>query len=242
MQQLTQNWQDVFIRFLILGILFFLFFRLLQYVVPFLLKNKKGLDKLKRYMPIVETASWLVFFSWYSLKFYAQYNIYTIVILGIIAIIAFWISKFLLKELIAGVAFRISARFSENDSIQTSQYSGTIKKFHFDSIELEAGDGQIIFIPYSKLSGEVTIKNESAGQTSAHSFQLITTTVNEPEVVSKNITTYLLSLPWSSVNNHPQVILADQEDGHYKFDITCYPIDKSYAIKIEQRILEKFGV
>lgn len=242
MQQLTQNWQDVFIGFLILGILLFLFFRLLQYVVPLLLKNKKGIDKLKRFLPIIETAAWLTFFSWYSLKFYAQYNIYTIVILGIIAIIAFWISRFLLKELIAGVVFRMAARFNENDSIQTSHYSGTIKKFHFDSIELEAGDGQIIFIPYSKLSGEVTIKNESVGQTTAHSFQLVTTTAIEPEIVSEKITSYLLSLPWSSVNNHPQAILADQEAGQYKFDITCYPVDKSYAKKIEQRILAKFGV
>jgi len=242
MQQLTQNWQDVFIGFSILGILLFLIFRLLQYLLPILLKNKKALNRVKRFLPVIETVSWLSFLSWYSIKFYAQYNIYTIVILLAILIIAFWVSRFLIKELIAGVLFRGSARFYEGDRIQTSQYSGTIKKFHFDTIEIEAGDGQIVFIPYSKLSGEITIKNESDGQTSAHTFQIKIISNNEAENISGNIKSYLLSLPWSSVTSNPQVTLFNQEGEKFIFDVTCYPVDKSYAKKMEQKVLDKFGV
>lgn len=241
MQQITQNWQEVFIGFSIFGILLFLLFRLLQYVVPFLFKNKKILNKAKRILPIIETASWLAFFSWYTIKFYAQYNVYTIVVLVIILVLAFWISRFLIRELIAGVVFRISARFYEGDLIQSYQHAGTIKKFHFDVIELEASDGQIVYIPYSKLSGEVTIKNESAGQTSAFSFQLLCKDTSEPDFISEKIKTFLLSLPWSSVSTQPHISLIEHNDKHYTFDVTCYPVDKSYAKKIEQKVLDKFG-
>ncbi len=241
MQQLTQNWRDVFIGFLILGILLFLLFRLVHYFVPILLKNKKGHDKLRRFLPGIEMVSWLIFFSWYSLKFYAQYNIYTLIVLGIIVIIAFWISRFLIKELIAGVVFKIAARYDEGDRIQSGQHSGTIKKLHFNSVEIEASDGQIVFIPYSKLSGEITIKNDSVGQTSAHTFQLETLRKDEPGIISGNINNFILSLPWSSVTTNPQVTLLDQEGEKYKFDITCYPVDKSYAKKMEQKVLDKFG-
>jgi len=241
MQQLTQNWQDVFIGFSILGILLFLIFRLLHYLLPILLKNKKALYRVKRFLPVIETVSWLSFLSWYSIKFYAQYNIYTLVILLAILVIAFWVSRFLIKELIAGALFRGSARFHEGDRIQTNQYSGTIKKFHFDTIEIEAGDGQIVFIPYSKLSGKITIKNESVGQTSAHTFQLKVISSAEPEIISGHINSFLLSLPWSSVTTSPQVILIEQEGEKYVFDITCFPVEKSYAKKMEQKVLDKFG-
>lgn len=242
MQQLTNNWQEVFIGFLILGILLFLIFRLLQYVLPILLKNKRTQNRLKRFLPILETVSWLTFLSWYVIKFYAQYNIYTIVVLLTILIIAFWVSRFLIKELIAGAVFRGSARFYEGDRIQTSQYNGTIKKFHFDTIEMEAADGQIVFIPYSKLSGEITIKNESAGQTSAYTFQLETISNDEPDLLSVKIERFLLSLPWSSVTTNPNITLLDQVGEKFKFDVTCYPVDKSYAKKMQQKVLDKFGV
>jgi hypothetical protein len=242
MQQITQNWQLLFIRFLIVGILLFLLFRLVFYLFPILLKNKKADHRIRRLLPFAEAATWLAFFSWYSLKFYALFSVYTLVVLGFLFIIFFWISRFLVKELIAGMVFRVSARFSEGDRIQTKQYTGTIKKYHFDAIELEAADGQIIFIPYSQLAGEVTIKKESAGQTTAYSFRLITYAKDESVDMAEEIKFLLLSLPWSSVHTPPQVNLVEQAGNQYKFDVTCYPVDKSYAKKMEQRVLDKFGV
>lgn len=240
MQALTQNWQDILIGFILLGILLFLLFRFFQYIFPLLLKNKKALRLVNRFLPFIETGSWLAFFSWYTLKFYGQYNIYTLVVLGIIIIIIFWISRFLMKELIAGVVFRVADRFREGDNLQTEQYTGTIKKLHFDCIEMEASDGQIIFIPYSKITGEISIKNESTGQTTAYTFKVETSDISDPDTFSNKIISLILSLPWSSVNNQPKITLIEQESDRYTFEVTCYPIDKSYAKKIEQKVQEKF--
>lgn len=240
MAQIAENWQLQFIRFIIFGILIFSLFRILRYFLPYLIKSKRSELRMKQVLPLSETIVWLLFMSVYIVRFYAQQNIYAIIILFVLLIIIFWISRFMIKDMIAGLIFRISGKLKEDDIIKTDEISGTIKKFRFDCLEIESKEGQLVFIPYSQIAGNAIYKNESAGQSSAYVFHLICSDKNDIEKLSVEIKNYILSLPWSSITNKPQVNLAEHTNAQYKLEIGCYPVDKAYAKKIEKWVLEKF--
>ncbi len=234
------TWQNIFFSFLLVGILLLVLFRLLRYILPVFFKDHKQLRQIIKVMPLIETAGWLLFFSWYTFRFAEIKSLYALVIIGILLVLVFWITRYLTRDLIAGMIFRVSGRFNEGDIIIHDNRKGIIKKFRFDTLEVESTDGQIIYIPFGELQSGITIKGESTDQTAAYSFLLECRKKNTPEETITNIRNYLISLPWSSVQKMPLVVIREQSEALYLIDVTVYPVEKPFAKKIETLTIEKF--
>lgn len=234
------NWQPVFFDFLVAGLVILLFFRLLQFVLPVLLFRKRKNRSIMRSLPVVETGTWLLFFSWYLFRFAAIMSIYAFVVTGILLTLIFWISRFFIKDLMAGIFFRVSARFREGEVIIYKGHKGTIKHFGTQSLEIESPGGQILYIPYSRLMETLNIKHESTDQSAAYNFSLKISPLPHPEESIKKIRTFLISLPWSSTHKKPAVLIQEKAEGYYKADVTAYPVEKAFARRIEQLTREEF--
>jgi len=234
------NWQAIFFDFLVGGLIILILFRLLQFILPVFLARDKKNRAVFRILPVVETIFWLLFFSWYTFRFAEIMSLYAFVVIGILLILIFWISRYLLKDLMAGMFFRVSGRFKEGEVIVHKKHKGAIKKFGIQSLVIESQEGQIIYIPYSKLMESLTIKSESTEQSAAYTFLFnILCTLSQEDSI-REIRSFLISLPWSSIQKIPMVIIREQSEDHYTVEVTIYPIEKAYAKKIEQVTLEKF--
>jgi len=163
------------------------------------------------------------------------------VVLAILLMLLFWISRFWMKDIIAGVFFRSSTRLKAEDQLHFGELKGTIKKFGSSSLELETQDNQTIFIPYAKLVDAVNIKSERTGQSKGYTFILDCPRKEEISALTQQIKSTILSTPWVSVNRMSVITLATQTEENYSFEITVFPIDKSFAGKIETLVTEKYS-
>lgn len=240
MEIIDSDWSNIFIRFIIWGILLFLFFRLIQYVLSLIFFKKKIKRQIRRILLIAEISGWLLFLSWFTFLFSEAKQLFVFVVLSVLLMLIFWISRYWIKHLIAGVIFRSSTRFAEGDILHFGEITGTIKKFRNYTIELETHYGQTIFVPYSKIVDSENIKSESKAQTSGHTFEFETDKSHGLSETMQQIKTSILALPWISVHKMPVINLIGQTETTYVYEVTVYAIDKSYTGKIEKQIRSKF--
>ena len=130
--------------------------------------------------------------------------------------------------------------FREGEVIIHENLKGRIRKFRMQSMEIETAEGQLVFIPYSRLSEVPAIKHESTEQSSAYNFQVRIAGTQPASELQEGIKRYLISLPWTSVRKNPAVAVKEEGNGTFVADITVYPYEKHFGRKIEQLTLEKF--
>ncbi|MBT7995991.1 MAG: mechanosensitive ion channel [Bacteroidetes bacterium] len=233
------QFSNLFLRILLWGSILFVAFRGLRFILKYLFKtkNKQHIDAT---LLITETITWIVFFSGFVWSIKEAGNIFIYIILAIVLILLFWVSRYWIKDTIAGVIFRSSSRFTEGDMIQSENYSGIIKKFRSFTIELENKEGKTIFLPYGKLLESAQIKSESISKQSGYTFLLnCADKVESSEIIAK-IKNSILNLPWSSAIKKPVVQLIKHTDNNLEIEVTVYAIDKTQQSKIEKYIKEKF--
>lgn len=242
MQISNSTWQGLFLSFIALSLLLTLIFRLLRYILPLINHNKTFLERMHKTLPVVEVISWFVFLSWFVFRFAEIMQVYALIILTILFFLLFWISRYLLKEVIAGVIFRSTGNYKIGDQLVLEEQGGTIRRFKLNLVEIENSEGEIVCIPYSYLAGHITIKRERDEQTSAYTFVLETSINSTAEKIAGDIKSFILSLPWSSVRKMPVVLLLEENETRFLFEITVYPVEKSMAKKIELEVRKKFAL
>ena len=222
------------------AILLFVVFRLIQYLVPVLFANNKKYKQFLRILPVGETAVWLLFFSWYVFRFAEITSMYALIVGIVLLVLVFWISRFFLRDLIAGMFVRSSGHFKEGEIIIHESYQGAIRKFGLMSLEVETQDGRILFLPYHKLLDTYSGKNESEDTTAAFSFRFEIQSDESGEELVSTIKSFILSLPWSSVHKQPMVYIEGKGNNLLSVEVTSFPIEKEFGKKIERRTLAHF--
>lgn len=228
-------------RFILLAILILIFFRLLKFGLSVILKQKKNSSLIRTYFPLVELISWIIFFVLYLFLFFSIKSAFAYILVGIIFFLLYFVMIFGVKDLIAGVFFKSRNKFIVGDILEFDGKKGIVKNLGHNYIEIETGDGQTQFIPYTKLIFSITKKGESTGQSSGYSFLLETASDKDVLEITKQIRTAIISLPWSSVQRMPLINLQKQSGSTSIFEITVYPVDSSFSVKIEKYIVEKFA-
>ncbi|MBE0648807.1 MAG: mechanosensitive ion channel [Bacteroidales bacterium] len=229
----------IFLHFVGWGMVSFIVIRLLRHLLAVLLFKEKPRNYFMKIFPLAELIFWMIYLSWYVFLFYEADEIFVFVVLAVLLMLLFWISRFWVKDIIAGVIFRSSTRLKTGDYLHFNEIKGTIKNFGNMSLELETQDNQTVFIPYAKVVDAVNIKSERTGQSKGHTFTLDCPIIDELNAVVQQIKSIILSTPWVSVNRMPVINLLAQTEEIYSFEITVFPIDKSFAGKIEHLVREE---
>ena len=230
-----------FYKFLIAGILLFLLFRIIFYAIKLFVKNKKKLKTINRFFPVVEMLIWILFIVRALGAFVISNQLLAIAAALILLFILFWIFKYSVKNIIAGVLFKLAGHFYINDLLQSGDFSGRIKKFGLQTIELETESGKSVFIPYSSIIDSINIRLDTPELKTAYIFKIdIPKSSNENELKDQ-IRTALVSLPWISVKMMPQVKLISKTATHFTFEISIHAVSISYLVKTERYLEDKFG-
>ncbi|MFC2113922.1 mechanosensitive ion channel domain-containing protein [Bacteroidota bacterium] len=231
---------NVFIRFIIWGTILFLLFRLIKYIYPFFISKKKRRQNINIVLLVSETITWLIFFTSFVLLYGSANNAFVLIILAVLLILIYWISRYWVKDIIAGVVFRVSARYETGDVLQLGEHKGIIRSFLNYTIEIESKDGKIIYLPYSKILEQPHQKFESTEKMSGYTFSLVCETHAESSEIIGKIKNSILTLPWVSDTRNPVIILQSQTEDKLQFEITVYPIDITQQGKIEKVLKDKY--
>jgi len=231
----------LFIRFIGWSVALFLMIRLFRFLLPLIFYKEKPRKYIFKLFPVAELIIWMIFLSWFTFLFSEANEIYVYIVLAILLMLLFWISRYWVKDLIAGVVFRSSTRLKVGDLLHVEGLKGKIRRFGNYSVELETQDSQMIFIPYNKLVDAVNITSEPTGQSQGYTFILVCSRKEDQSETMQQIKTTILATPWVSVNRMPVINLVKQSDTSWEFEITIFPINKSFAGKIENLVSEKYA-
>ena len=145
-------------EFLFFGTLLFLALLVFRYLLQILPIKRKKKDLVKRFLPSVEIAAWGLFFIWAASSLFMDNLIFTGLILMLIIIAALLISRFLAKDLIAGIILKTENSFIAGDILQFNEFSGIVTKSSFRYLEIETTEGIMIRVPYSTIADNPIIK------------------------------------------------------------------------------------
>jgi len=241
-----KNWLEIefsnfaIYRFILTGILIFFIFRFLKFLIPIFFKKKHRRKTVEKFFPIAELTFWLAFFGWAIEYFLAHNQLFALGVFVILIFISFWISMYVLKDIIAGVVFKAGGMFSLHEMVAIGDYKGKICNFGQQSLELETEAGQTIFIPYSVAMKAVKLKVGQSESLAGHSFELKIPKKKELEKLTTDLKTSILNLPWSSLNKMPVIKLSDNSAQQYTLKLTVYALDEKYFYRIESYLREKY--
>jgi hypothetical protein len=227
------------VEFLFYAVILFFFLRIIKIVVPVLLERKNYRKNLGKHYPLIELFAWFLFFAWAIRHFLENNRLYAFglfIALVVIIFLVLWFSK----DFIAGIIFKVNERFSVNEWVKISDYSGKIVDLGRRTIEIELETGESVFIPYTIAMKEILIKSNPAEMIISHTFsQKTSKKFSLLETIDK-IKIAILSLPWSSLKKEPTIKPVAEDKSSFTFEITIYSPEKKYFHKIENSLKDEF--
>ena len=218
------------LRFLFLGVLLFVFFRLLARFAKKADMRTSYRTWLRRFIPPTEGIVWFIFIliALNRLTAASIWSSLAIVLICLIALI--WISWFALKDIIAGIIIKVEGAIAINDRIQLKEVTGQIKRMGYRIMEMETDTGETVNVPYSKVSGDLQVKSNPGEKMKSHRFELFS---KENEHIAateliKVIRKVAYNAPWSSLKKAPQVKLIKEKEGHKYFEVIIYALKVEY--------------
>ncbi len=225
-----------------IALLLFALIKVAEKLVPYLIKDYENKRGFIRYFSIIEIFIWIAFTIFAIQKLSDSNQVYSFGLFILLMLVGFWILWFYLRNYISGGIFKLNRKFEISDTIQINEYQGKIKALGNHRLELEAENGEIIYIPYSELSNSVIVKLHPGEKVLSHSFTISTLNNKKSNEIQEEIRYEILSLPWSSIKNEPMVKLIHEDKANLVFEIIIYTLKKEYLFQMEQGIRSKFDV
>jgi len=226
--------------FIILGLLLFGVLRIIERVIPIIIKSFEKKRDFKRYFSIIEMFVWMFFSVLMIQKFSDSNQMYSFGIFGLLMIAGFWLLWFYLKNIISGNVFKLNRKFEIGDVIQVDEYQGKIIAMGSQRLELETENGEVVFMPYTQLSDAVIVKLHYGEKVLNHSFTMSTANEGSLANIEEKIRYEILNMPWSSLKKTPQIKLIHRDPDHLVFEVILYALEKKYFFNMEQGLRDKF--
>ncbi len=227
--------------FLLIAIVIFFLFRVLNKSLSFFPVRKKLRKALLNYLPVVEMAVWFIYIIWAIQFLWIGNRLYALELSVILSLFVLAVSWFSLRDFIAGAVFKASGKFSKNETVKIGDFSGKISGFESRNLILETEKGETVYIPYGKVLGNVIIRSHPAEKVMSHTFQMHLKNISDPIEVMNRIKVGILASPLSSLKKEPKIKLLDSGDGLAPvFEITVYAIETEHFVRLEKYVRSLF--
>ncbi len=216
----------------------FLLLKVIRLGLKRLLSRYSALNHYNNFFIPLEVLIWMGYIFWvtdflFSEKFYFSYMVY-----AMIFIIAGFVAWFLLKDIFAGIIFRVKHNLKTDSYIRAGALSGQIKSQQLTYLKIMAGDGQILRVPYSGIIHEVITELAYPGALEEHTLHVrIDMSQGSTDTAESLIRAVVLNTAWSNLKEEPSIKYIKENDTGYFFEITLLSIDKK-QIKYIERSLE----
>ena len=210
---------------ILVAVVIFFGSKAVRFLLKDLMKQYSLLDRLSGTMAGTETIFWLVFVFWatnhlFRDKFYFHYLIYILIF-----IITGLVTWFFLRDIFAGITFRIRYNLKNGSVIRVGDLSGEIKSQRLTSLTLLADDGKLLLrVPYSRIINEVVTEINYAGGKEEHTLHIRVDLSVEKNNAESLIRSSVLSAPWSNLKEEPSIRFLEETDKGYFFEVTLLSI------------------
>lgn len=232
---------NIFTFLVIPALIIFAFFTVVKLLNKKVKSRRFLKSKLERFLPVFEIITWLIFSSWVIIHFLENPTWRAIFLLTLCVALLVIISWVAMRDIFAGIILRLDNSFNLNEWVKIKDFSGKIVKLGYRTFELETGTGEMVSIPYSRISGEIRTKPNVSEKVKGHSF-IIRLPKNYPiEETAKKVKFTLANAPWSSLKKLPAVRFIKETQDSHQFEIIIYSMKVSHFQHIKQVLNELFS-
>ncbi len=223
--------------FIIYGIL-----RLIERVVPFLIKRYKTKVAFKRKYSFFELLIWLIYLI-YVLPYFFQRNFAFGVVISIVVVIdILLISWYIGRDIVAGFIIKTNIGFKEGAIVEIDGMKGRISNLYSRNFKLINDKGEKMILPYSQyVSKTITFFPDAKDKiTSMMRLELKSDkTINN---IKEELKYFIMTHPKALINVIPDISIVNYEDGVYTLEINLAARDNSSFTEIKSDINKKFKV
>lgn len=207
-------------------------YRVLDQLMSALPMNRDTRVLLERVQPAFAAALvvvWGIVVVHWALRDDAGSAQYTVIIVGIAAVAAFWP---VIRDIAEGLYFRGARAFLVGDQVQVGDIRGRLQSIGVRSITIETPDGELAILSYTRVAASSIFRSPAADRTSFHVFRVpMPANTSLPEA-KQRVREAALLCHWSSIAQPPQcVATADGE-----LEITVFALDADRASEIERAV------
>lgn len=170
-------------------------------------------------LPIIELLIWMALIFWIVNFLFQEYPYYNLMVASLMFVAILFISWYYIRNFIAGIFFRLQNKFTIGDIIQFAQITGNIKKLTYSHLVVEAKEGRIMRIPYSKMSNQIISGHTDLNIFHESKFVLKTNTSLGKDQAREAIVTSILLSPWHKLNRKPIVKCISEEEVSLVFEV-----------------------
>jgi len=205
------------VMYIVIGILMYIAFRIIDgYVIP-VMKEKKYINKYWQRLQIVV---WLLYFYILVSMLFEMDIIKTITFLGVVIGLGwtYW------RNIFSGILIRFNQELKEGDIISTDFASGEIVNINLAQSELKNAEGELIIIPNYRLKSAVLKQLHEKKTIKTHSFTIKT----DEDLKSEDVYQRALNCPYLSSN---QDVLVEKK-GVGEFILKAIVVDECFLDEV----------
>ena len=206
------------VMYIVIGILMYIAFRIIDgYVIP-VMKEKKYINKYWQRLQIVV---WLLYFYILVSMLFEMDTIKTITFLGVVIGLGwtYW------RNIFSGIVIRFNQELKEGDMISTDFASGEIVNINLAQSELKNAEGELIIIPNYRLKSAVLKQLHEKKTIKTHSFTIKT----DEDLKSEDVYQRALNCPYLSSNQEINV----EKKGVGEFILKAIVVDECFLDEVD---------
>ena len=218
--------------------LIFLVIKIIRLAVKYLLNRNPRMKILRTILIFTEYLVWLIFVFQAANFLFREAFFYRYLVTGLILVVMGLLTWFFIRDIFAGLIFKIKYSLKTGTYINAGNFNGQIKSQMLTSIQLITNEGLTINVPYTRLINEVITERGFRGTHGEHILQLQVDLSLGRSNAEELVRSALLSTPWSSLKEEPIIRLVNENEKGYFFKITLFSV-KMKHIKLIEIALEK---
>ena len=232
---------NLFMYLVLPGVVILTFFTAIKLFYRRFWKRRFLKSRLEKFLPVIEVVVWLIFASWVVIYFLKNPTWRAIFLLTLCAALLIIISWVAMRDIFAGIILRLDSSFNLNEWIKIKDIEGKIVKLGYRTFELETGTGEMVSIPYSRVSDQIRTKPGVSEKIKSHSFSVNLPKTYAIDDIIKKLRFTLANAPWSSLKKLPTVKFIKETNDRYQFEIIIYSMKVSYFQHIKKVLEEIFS-
>jgi small-conductance mechanosensitive channel len=226
----------IYLKIIAIAIVLVIILRSLSAFFNILTDNRKIRMIFRRTFPVIEIIVLFFYIFWASDQLFNHLAIYNLLTGSLIVVLVGISGWYLLRDLISGIILKAGNGFEPGQRIKTSGLSGTIKKTGYLSLEIINKKGEIVIIPFSRLSRLNIRKPADTDKWVEHIVKLKISSKYPSEKIRNLLEKRVLEMPWIVSGDTNKVNISRDEAGNYIAEIHFQSLSPGMAIKTEEAL------
>jgi len=198
-------------------------------------RKKVAHQYLIRIFPWIEVFIWAGFAFWALSFTMAENRSYYLAMSALTIVLMAGFGWFVVKDFIAGAVLRSDLMLEKGMQIKTDLLMGTIVSMGYLSMELKTNNGDVLVVPYNKLSNKSVSKITEKSHGTSNTIRVLIPEHHSIQNIEKQIRKKMLEMPWIMAANDIKIEMHPR-DNYYEAVIQFFSIKEDMFTYTDEAI------